>query len=101
MPKFSFEHKCSHSPQNTYDKIKNFLVEDDGLKKLDPKIKYEFQDAKMLTAAVGSQFKAQMQVVETSNGAKVEITVDLPLLLTPFKTKIQESLERKLNRVLA
>ncbi|MNK99976.1 hypothetical protein D3C87_1203950 [compost metagenome] len=48
----------------------------------------------------GSQFKADMVVAANGAGSKVQVTVDLPMLLTPFKGKVQETLQRKLAKYL-
>jgi hypothetical protein len=101
MPKFKVETKSNHNPQDTYSKIKSFLESDQDLRKLDSKLACKFDDAKMNCSASGSQFEADMKVHSDGPGSKVEVTVSLPLLLTPFKGKVQEMLERKLSKVLA
>ncbi|NUM89160.1 MAG: polyhydroxyalkanoic acid system family protein, partial [Bdellovibrionales bacterium] len=47
----------------------------------------------------GGNFKGSIRVTEGKDRCTVEIVVDLPLLLTPFKGKVEEELEKHLSRV--
>ena len=42
-----------------------------------------------------------MAVEENPKGSTVKIVIDLPLLLTPFKSKLEEGLKKKLTKYLA
>lgn len=101
MPKFTVEHKTKEPLDNAYSKVKEFLSKEEGLKKYDPKIAYKFDDSKKSCEMKGSQFSANLTVAGSGSGSTVSITVDLPLLLTPFKTKVQESLQRQMAKILA
>ncbi len=100
MPKFTIDHISSHSAQDAYKKIKEFLSEDQDIRRFDPKLQCSFDDAAMSAGLRGSQFKADMAVLSAGAGSKVEVTVDLPLMLTPFKGKVQDTLQRKLAKYL-
>lgn len=100
MPKFTIEHKTSLGIEETYSKVKQLLLDEQESKKLDPKLACTFDDAKKTGSAKGSQFKADVQVINFESGSSVSVTVDLPLLLTPFKGKVEEVLKRKLTKVL-
>ena len=100
MPKFTIDHNSQLNSDECYSQIKKFLSEDQDIRKMDSKIQCEFNDAKKSGSAKGSQFKADILVSSASSGSKVQVTVDLPLLLSPFKGKVQETLERKLKKLL-
>lgn len=100
MPKFTIEHKTSHSAKDTYGKIKEFLNKDQEIRKFDSKLQCSFDDSQLSAQMNGSQFKANMKINEAQAGSNVVVTVDLPLMLTPFKGKVQETLQRKLEKYL-
>jgi hypothetical protein len=100
MPKFTIDHASSSSAQEAYKKIKEFLSEDQDIRRFDPKLQCSFDDAAMIAALKGAQFKADMVVLAAGAGSKVQVTVDLPLMLTPFKGKVQDTLQRKLAKYL-
>lgn len=100
MPKFKVEHKNNLSPEIAFKKVKHLLVEGDDLKKYDPGLKCDFNDGKMSCQIKGSQFSAQLSIQSESKGSNVVIDVDLPLLLSPFKGKVQELLGKILAKNL-
>ncbi len=100
MPKFTIEHNSSHSAKETFDKIKSF-TNDEDLRRFDPKMQCQFNDGAMNGSIKGSQFKAELNVLAQGTGSKIEIVVDLPMLLAPFKGKVQETLQKKLSKYLA
>ena len=81
--------------------MKQFFESDKDLQKMDPKISCDF-DPKSMTAKVkGSQFKADVSVIAEGATSQIQIVIDLPLLLTPFKAKVEETVKRKLSLLLA
>jgi hypothetical protein len=101
MPKFKVDTPSNLSAKEAYTKIKNFLENTDDLKKLDSQIQCSFEDAKLKGSAKGKQFKADISIKENSPNCVVSIEVEIPLLLSPMKGKIQETLERKIKKALA
>lgn len=101
MPKFTVEHKSSHSADIAYKKIKDFLSQEDELQKFDSKLRCHFDDSALSCKMSGAQFNAQLAIAAMSNGSTVSIIVDLPLMLSPFKGKVTETLQRKLAKYLA
>ncbi|WII73137.1 polyhydroxyalkanoic acid system family protein [Bdellovibrio sp. 22V] len=101
MPKFTIDHQSTQNVEEAYQKIKEFLSNDQDIRRFDPKIQCSFNESAKSAALKGSQFKADMAVVSSGTGCKVSVTVDLPLMLTPFKGKVQETLQRKLAKYLA
>lgn len=100
MAKFTVDHESSKTPQDAYTRIKEFLSNDQDLRRFDSKLQCYFNDDEMAANLKGGQFKADMTVAAISTGSKVSITVDLPLMLTPFKGKVQETLQKKLAKYL-
>ncbi len=103
MPKFTIDTKSEQNPTQTFEKIKKFLETDQDLKKFDPKLQCTFNASQLKGEAKGSQFKANISVNPNADNSKcvVSIEVDLPLMLTPFKGKVQETLQKKLAKALA
>lgn len=100
MPKFTIDHPTSLDAPTAYAKIKEFMGKDEGVRRFDPKAQCDFNDHQHSCQIKGAQFKADMQVVANGAGAKVSVTVDLPLMLTPFKGKVQEALLKQLSKYL-
>lgn len=101
MPKFTVEHSSSQAPDSAFESVKSVLTKDEGIKKFDAKAQVVFDDAKKSAQIKGGQFKAEMTVVPSGSGSKVAVLVDLPLLLTPFKGKVEETLKKMLSKHLA
>lgn len=100
MPKVTVEHSTALSPDDAFAKLKSFFETDQDIRRLDPKIQCQFTDSSMTGQAKGSQFKADMSVKPAAGGSAVAIIVDLPLLLTPLKGKVQETIQKKLAKYL-
>lgn len=100
MAKFTIEHQCASNQGQTYDKIKNLFEKEVDLTRYDSNAKCHYDDAKMCCVVKGGQFNAVLSVNPQGPGSKVSIVVDLPLLLMPFKGKVQESLEKMLKKHL-
>lgn len=101
MPKFKVESPSSLEAKETFKKIQHFLETSNDLKKIDPHIECTFEESKLKGMAKGKQFKAEISIEKGNPHCKVCIEVEIPLLLTPLKGKIQESLERKIKKALA
>lgn len=101
MPKINVAHETTTGADEAFKKIKDFFETDADLKKIDPNIKVTFTEASKTGKATASQFSATFDVKAASKGSVISIVVDLPMLLTPFKGKVQETLEKKLKKYLA
>ena len=101
MPKFKIEHPSKKDAAETYKTIKGFLSKENEIAKLDAKAQFTFNDSQKSASISGSQFKAEMSVASDGTNSQINITVDLPFLLMPFKGKIQESLVKMLKKHLA
>jgi hypothetical protein len=101
MPKVSIEHATQLAPKDAFQKIKTFFETDQDIRRFDPNIKCDFSEAQLSGKATGSQFKANIAVTGQGQGSKIDVSVDLPLLLAPFKGKVQETIQKKLSKYFA
>jgi hypothetical protein len=105
MPKISIDHKTSLAAPEALAKIKIFFETDKGMHEMDSKIKCDFNEATLKGKVTGSNFKADVSVLAegpgSGSGSKVNVVIDLPLIMTPFKGKVEETLKRKLAKYLA
>ncbi|MFN7905341.1 MAG: polyhydroxyalkanoic acid system family protein [Pseudobdellovibrionaceae bacterium] len=100
MPKFSVQHQTKLAKIETYTKIKNFFGSESELGKLAPGAKAQFNDGKSTCQISGTGFKANVEILEAAAGSQVVVHVDLGMLLTPLKGKVEEVLKKKLAQHL-
>ena len=100
MPKFKVEKTTQLEAKESFDKIKTFLSSDPDLKMLDSSYQCQFQDDQLTGSAKGQKFNANLLVTKEGPQSKVEITVDLPLMLMPFKGLVENTLNKKLAQLL-
>lgn len=101
MPKFTVEKTTDMNAQDSFEKIKQFLSSDADLKMLDSSYECQFEDQALKGSAKGKKFNAEMQVSKEGEKSKVAITVDLPLMLMPFKGLVENTLNKKLSQLLS
>lgn len=100
MPKIKVEKNSSLPAKDSYEKIKSFLSNDPDLKNLDSSYQCNFQDELMKGTAKGHKFNADLEVTSLGQESKVQIIVDLPLMLLPFKGLVENTLNKKLTKLL-
>jgi hypothetical protein len=100
MPTFHVEQKTNLPPDESFQKIREYLEKGDDLKKLDSNIHCTFDPASKTGMAKGNQFECKLKVTEESSST-VKLEISIPFLLSPFKGKIQETLQRKLKKLFA
>jgi hypothetical protein len=101
MPKVTIDHNSKLPANEAFTKIKSFFENDADIRRFDPKMNCNFNESSMTGRAAGSQFKADIAVKSEGPGSVISVTVDLPLLLAPFKGKVQETIQKKLGQYLA
>lgn len=101
MPKVKVESKSKRSAEETYKIIRSLLESDSDLRRMDSSYVCQFDDQSLSGTAKGGKFEADMKVVSQGEGCKVEIEVNLPLMLSPFKGIVQSTLQKKLDTLLA
>ena len=101
MPAIKIQARSKYSAPETFQRVKDLLADDPGLRKIDAGYTCTFDEASHRGEVQGKQFSAKIGVVPNSTGADVEIDVDLAFLLSPFKGQVKSTLERKLESALA
>lgn len=101
MPKVTVNHQTEVPADEAFERIKNFFETDQDIRKIDPNIRITFTDTSKTGKVTASQFSGEFSVKPGSGGSTVSVLIDLPFLLTPFKGKVQETLEKKLKKYLA
>ena len=101
MPKVTIEKQSKHSAKDTFDKVRNMLETDSDLRKFDPKFNCIFNEPELSGTAKGSQFQAAMKIKDDGEGCKVELEIEIPLMLAPFKGMVQSTLDKKLTSTLS
>jgi hypothetical protein len=101
MPKFKFDMNAPVESAKAYSKIKTLLSGDNDFKRFDANVNCTFDEANKKCNVDGSQFKASLQVFDKgASSSQIAIEVELPLALSLFKGKIQETLEQNLKKIL-
>lgn len=100
MPKITVQHSSKLDTDQAFEKIKSFFETDQDIRRLDSKMECSFNKESLAGKVKGSQFKADINLKKSNTGTDIVVVVDLPLLLTPFKGKVQETIEKKLAKYL-
>lgn len=101
MPKLNVDINSKYAAKETYDKIKGLFGDSSDIKKFDPQLTSQFNDANLSCTAKGSKFSADMKVSPQGDQSQVSIEVDLPFLLAAFKGQIKSTIEKKLTSLLS
>lgn len=101
MPKVNIDFSSPLDAQNTFEKVKDLLQNDEGLKKIDGQLQCTFDEAKKSGTVKGSRFTATMKIQDHGGKSDVSIVVDLPILLSAFKGQVKTTIEKKLAKILA
>jgi hypothetical protein len=97
MPQVKVKQEIAGDKKKVFSAVKKYLDGRDTLTKLGATIDW---DEKSCTGDIeASNFSGKLTVAEAKGKSMVEISVDLPLLLTPFKGKVEEELKKHLSRV--
>jgi len=97
MPKVSVKREIAGEKKKVFEAVRAYLDGRDTLKKLGASLDW---DEKNCCAEIeASNFSGELKVSEKSGKSQVEISIDLPLLLTPFKGKVEDELKKHLGRV--
>ncbi|MCC6276707.1 MAG: polyhydroxyalkanoic acid system family protein [Oligoflexia bacterium] len=99
MPQFSVEHTTNLNSSETFKKVQEYLKTSQGLRKLDPTLTCEFNESSMTGSVKGNKFSCTLRV-EGSAPTKVVLEIQIPLLFSPFKGQIQDSLKNKMSQIL-
>lgn len=88
------------SAEATYEKIKELIGDNKDLKSIDKNYSFSMDDAKKSAQAKGKGFDAQMQVVGEGEQCTVHFSIEIGLMLRPFKSVIEDKLKSRLEKIL-
>lgn len=100
MAKLVVEKTTPCAPREAFQKVKALLETDDTLRRLDSKMVCQFDETRFEGCAKGGQFRADLKILPSENGARVYIEVTLSFLLAPFSDKVRTTLLKKLDERL-
>ncbi|RJO67368.1 MAG: hypothetical protein C4523_09575 [Myxococcales bacterium] len=97
MPKIRVAQTHALAREELVKRVGSFLdrLRDEKLKAAD--FEYKWNDAQTAAAITGKGFSGDVKVGD----GEVAVALDLSLMLTPIKGKVEESLKRGLEKVLA
>ena len=97
MPKVQVKREIAGDRKKVYSAVKTYLEGRDTLKKLGASM--DWNDKSCSAEIEASNFSGSISVTEKTGSTLVEISIDLPFLLTPFRGKVEEELKKHLSRV--
>lgn len=97
MPQVKVKEEIDGEKSKVYGAVKKYLDGRDTLKKLGAEIDWDDKGCK--GAIEADSFSGSLTVTGKASKSTVEILIDLPLLLTPFRGKVEEELKKHLSRV--
>jgi hypothetical protein len=97
MPKVVVTQAIEGKKSDVYHAVKSYLTGRDTLKKIGAEMQWD--DKSCGGQIEADSFSGEIAVEEKGKTAHVTITIDLPLLLSPFKGKVEEELKKHLGRV--
>jgi hypothetical protein len=97
MPQVKVKQEIQGEKKKVFAAVRKYLEGRETLSKLGATI--DWDEKKCEGAIEASNFGGNLQVTEKGGTSLVEIAIDLPLLLTPFKGKVEEELKKHLSRV--
>ena len=102
MPKFSTRTPSQHPVETTYEKIKDYIHEQqEQFKSFDPNLELEFDDQNYCGNFHSKKLRVEFTIEKIEESlCDVVVNIDLPLLLAPLKGKITSMLESQLRKRL-
>lgn len=97
MPQVKVKQEISGKKNDVYQAVKLYLEERGTLTKLGANV--EWDDLACKASIKAGNFGGRLFVHEHEGVSHIEIDIDLPMLLTPFKGKVEEELKKHLGRV--
>lgn len=97
MPQVTVKREIAGEKKKVYSAVKKYLEGRETLSKLGATM--DWDDKACAGEIEASNFSGSLTVTEGKAKCTVEISIKLPLLLTPFKGKVEEELTKHLGRV--
>lgn len=99
MAKVVVEQSIAGEQKKVYQAVQNYLAGRDTLNKLGLEI--EWQDKVCRGVVGGGSFSGELSVTPKGKDSLVKIEIELPFLMSAFKGKVKEELEKHLSRIKA
>lgn len=103
MPKINIEKTLSVKPENLFKMLEKALTEDKEVKALEPGICLEAdkQESSECSGQIkGNRIKGLYSIKENaSKESDLSIEINLPLVLSPFKSLVKSKIEAKLEQL--
>ena len=97
MPQVTVKREIAGEKKKVYGAVKKYLEGRETLSKLGATM--DWDDKACSGEIEASNFSGSLNVTEGKAKCTVEISIKLPLLLTPLKGKVEEELKKHLGRV--
>lgn len=101
MPKVTIQTASQLSKQDTFERIKNLLVNDKDIKKFDPQFEMTLSESTFSGKGKGKQIGGEFSITDQGPSCTVNLSLDIPLAFYPFKGKIKSVLEDKIAKLLS
>lgn len=101
MANINIEYNSNLPAEETYNKIRGLIEDNKDLKSIDKNYSFSFNDDDKSANAKGKGFEAQLKVDDQGESSKINFSIKVGLMLSPFKGVIEEKLKAKLEKVLA
>ena len=102
MPKVKIQKKLSLPAQKLFDAVKEVLTKDKELKALEPKIEIcdeKITDKSLEANVNGSRVTGHFCITPDGQTSSIDVQIQLPLMLAPFKSVVQKKIEEKLDKL--
>ncbi|MBK9292918.1 MAG: polyhydroxyalkanoic acid system family protein [Oligoflexia bacterium] len=99
MPNFKVEHQSPLPPDETFNKVCDYLQNSEGIKKLDNSLKFDLNPPLRKGHVKGSKFECEISV-SGQTPSQVVLSITIPLLLSPFKSSIENTIKEKMAKIL-
>jgi hypothetical protein len=100
MPKINIATSTKLTPQDAFGKIKEFFAHDRDLRKFDSNYQCQFDDSRLTGRAKGTKFDAEVSVHADPGGSKIDIAINIPLMLSPFKGFVEKTIQDKIRALI-
>jgi len=102
MPKVKIEKTLKMQAKKLFDTVNDVLTHDKEVKALEPNLSLETSDTPdgVEGQIKGSRISGNFEIKEDAKGTStINITLSLPLMLSPFKGVVEKRLQDKLNSI--
>lgn len=99
MPQVKIEKTFSLKPAEVLKQIETLLRESKDLKMVEPDLNVAVDTKNNTIIAKGKKLSGSVKVEETADGSFLQLEIDLPWTLAPFKSLVQSKLEANIAKI--